>query len=123
MIAAAMQNWATILDRLQPLTPDAVFIAHLYSDPTSVLGWPDGTATFEEYNAALVSLASTRGVRVVDLEPVFNRSERNVCRLTGLCNPVVDVHPSDEGQKVIAKLNLHEVLNACVESSSKHGPH
>jgi hypothetical protein len=113
MIGAAMQNWNAIFDRLQPLAPDAVFIVHLYNDPTSILGWPDGTATFGEYNAALASLGAARNVQVVDLEPIFNRSEQQVCRLTGLCNSIVDVHPSDDGQEVIAKLDLAAVLDAC----------
>lgn len=101
-------NLGQILGALRQAAPNSEIIALQYPDPVAADPTlrPAADAVVQALNGAIATAAAATGVRVADMFTPFNvvpDPTTNLCRLTLVCTPRQDVHPSDAGYAAMAQ--------------------
>jgi len=110
LILQAATNIRSILSQLRAAAPDSEIIVMQYYNPFAAVTPP--TTTFANWfvelaNAAIGVVALQQRARLADAFPPFNLAQpqpQTLCTLTLFCTALHDIHPSDTGYSVIAKL-------------------
>lgn len=101
-------NLGQILGALRQAAPNSEIMVLQYPDPVAADPTlrPAADAVVQALNGAIATVATATGVRVADMFTPFNGAQdptANLCRLTLICTPRHDVHPSDAGYAVMAQ--------------------
>jgi lysophospholipase L1-like esterase len=106
-------NLRLILSALRAAAPHAQMILLGDFDPfgETIPGGVPLTAKLEE---VMARAAAATGARFADPLPVFNPpgalEAPTLCRLTNMCTPLKDIHPSAQGYKVLGNLLLKQYV-------------
>jgi lysophospholipase L1-like esterase len=101
-------NLSRILARLRKAAPYSEIIVLGYHNPF-VVTVPGSDPLARDFNAHLAAAAAEHRAEFVNPLPVFNPPVdeiATICRLTGMCTPLQDTHPSDAGYQKLADLLL-----------------
>jgi lysophospholipase L1-like esterase len=101
-------NLSRILARLRQVAPYSEIIVLGYHNPF-VVTVPGSDPLARDFNAHLAAAAAENRAVFVNPLPVFNPPVdeiATICRLTGMCTPLQDTHPSDAGYQTLADLLL-----------------
>ena|SRR5215204_6143666 len=102
------ENLSRILARLREAAPYSEIIVLGYHNPF-VVTVPGSDPLARDFNAHLAAAAAENRALFVNPLPVFNPPVDEIptiCRLTGMCTPLQDTHPSDAGYQKLADLLL-----------------
>jgi lysophospholipase L1-like esterase len=106
-------NLGLILGQLRAAAPHAqIVVLGLYNPFGETIAGGDAlTAALNEVESGV---AATVGARFADPLPFFNPpgalEAPTICLLTNMCTPLVDIHPTDLGYKVLGGLVLQQYL-------------
>jgi lysophospholipase L1-like esterase len=106
-------NLALILGQLRAAAPHAqIIVLGLYNPFGETLA--GGDALTAKLNEVEAGVAASVGARFADPLPFFNPpgalEAPTICLLTNMCTPLVDIHPTDLGYKVLGGLVLQQYV-------------
>ncbi len=106
-------NLALILGELRAAAPHAqIIVLGLYNPFGETL--PGGDALTAKLNEVEAGVAASVGARFADPLPFFNPpgalEAPTICLLTNMCTPLVDIHPTDLGYRVLGELVLQQYV-------------
>jgi lysophospholipase L1-like esterase len=106
-------NLALILGQLRAAAPHAqIIVLGLYNPFGETLA--GGNALTAKLNEVEAGVAASVGARFADPLPVFNPpgalEAPTICLLTNMCTPLVDIHPTNLGYKVLGGLVLQQYV-------------
>jgi lysophospholipase L1-like esterase len=106
-------NLALILGDLRAAAPRAqIIVLGLYNPFGETI--PGADALTAQLNGVEAGVAASVGARFADPLPFFNppgpREAPTICLLTNMCTPLVDIHPTDLGYKVLGGVVLHQYV-------------
>ena len=106
-------NLGLILGDLRAAAPRAqIIVLGVYNPFGETL--PGGDALTAQLNEVVAGAAAAVGARFADPLPVFNppgpREAPTICLLTNMCTPLVDIHPTALGYRVLAGLVLRQYV-------------
>jgi lysophospholipase L1-like esterase len=113
LFAHIATNLGAILADLRGAAPQAkIVVLGLYNPfGSTVAGGDELTAALNE---VMRGVATTVAARFADPLPAFNppgpREQPTICLLTNMCTPLTDIHPTDLGYEVLARLILRQYL-------------
>lgn len=101
-------NLGMVLGALRQAAPSAEIIVLQYYDPVAADPTlrPISNQVAQALNGVIATAAAATGARLADAYTPFNvvpNQTASVCRLTLICTPTQDIHPSDAGYAVIAQ--------------------
>lgn len=109
-LPAALQHTATnlkdILGHIRSASPKAKILMPTYFNWLAVVD-PESDKHVIALNKIIETAAAAAGAKTVDVFAAFNRNgdeRQQLCLLTLFCGATKDLHPSDEGYKVIGDL-------------------
>jgi lysophospholipase L1-like esterase len=101
VLAAARDNYRTILDMLQNTSPTSDIVLIKYPIPVS----RDGAEELVDGLHGIVDAeASSRHLKIAYIDSLFNAD--TVCSLTNFCSQPSDFHPNKEGYAAMARMIL-----------------
>jgi lysophospholipase L1-like esterase len=106
-------NLGLILGELRAAAPHAqIIVLGLYNPFGETI--TGGDALTADLNEVEAKVAAGVGARFADPLPLFNPpgalEAPTICLLTNMCTPLVDIHPTDLGYKVLGGLVLQQYL-------------
>lgn len=106
-------NLGYILGRLRAAAPHAqIIVLGLYNPFGSAIS--GGNQLTAALNEAMAKVATTVHARFADPLPLFNPEgageQATLCLLTNMCTEKPDIHPTDLGYRVLAKVIMHQYL-------------
>jgi lysophospholipase L1-like esterase len=104
VLAQITTHLQEILTALRTAAPESEIIM-MTSYTVNFLLDPRFLQLTEALNAVIITTAATYRTRVADVFTPFNTGPQpaTICRLTLVCTPLEDGHPSDAGYQVIAQ--------------------
>jgi lysophospholipase L1-like esterase len=106
VLATVGLNTVTILYTLKKASPNSTIILLQLYNPCAIQS-KASNAVAEALNQVLGIAAKITGAAVADAYEPFNVAQpqpQTLCRLSNICGPTADIHPTFAGYKVIAQL-------------------